>query len=422
MQNILDRTKAPEVKPIGSFSLPTVNIERVKNTSLFSYKSDATPLVRIQIVFDYGTIDTTRAGLLSFYSTLANDEAGSYNHLELKEKIAFYGSAIEISPGHHHTTFTLYSQSKFASSLISLLFDVIISPSLAEERIDSLKQKALQSQLIQEEKTSFWNTYHFNQSFYAKGHPYGFVRTTEDIKSITQAELINIKEGLLSRQTNCFVAGDYDTAIIDVLKENLLKLNHSNSNNNRNENVLSNEAFQIYKEKKGSVQSSLKMGISAINRSHADYHALYLANIIFGGYFGSRLMQNIREEKGYTYGIYSQFQHLKLSSQIIIGADVVKKHNQDVIDEIKKELIRLQEEQVSIQELNSAREYIKGKILNSIGTAFQVMDKASFLFYENLPQNYYQQLFTKLDSVQVDDILTVAKKHLSTDFSYCIYG
>lgn len=422
MNNILDRTKAPIVKPIGSFNMPTINEERVHSTSLFSYKADDTPLLRIDIVFDFGTIDSKKPGVLSFYNAITKDETIQLNHTELNEKIAFYGAAVEVGSTQHKTTFTLYSLTKYANRLIPILFDIINSPSLSTERIELLKEKMVQSQLVQEEKTSFWNSYNFSKAFYKEGHTYAFVRTTEDLKTITKEDLSEIKDDLLDRKAKLFISGSYDNEILTTLKEQASRLSQQKEGNQDRNSALKNEHFEIIKDKEDSVQSSLKAGFSTINRAHDDYESLFITNMILGGYFGSRLMQNIREEKGYTYGIHSQYTNSLLGSHITIGADVIKKHNEDVIFEIKKEISELQQTPISQLELNSAREYLKGQIINSIGTSFQVMDKFSFLHYEELPVNYYSTLFTKIDTLTVDDILSAAQNHLKKDISYSIYG
>lgn len=422
MNNILDRTKAPIVKPIGSFNMPTINEERVHSTSLFSYKADNTPLVKIDVIVDFGTIDSSKAGLLSFYNAIAKDETTTLNHTELNEKIAFYGAAIEVASSQHKTTFSLYSLTKYAERLIPILFDIISSPSLSAERIELLKEKMVQSQLVQEEKTSFWNSYYFSKAFFKEGHSYGFVRTSEDLKAITREELVTIKDELLSRKAKLFISGSYDENILSTLKKESSRLSQSKDGNNSKESALKGKHFEIIKDKEDSVQSSLKAGFSTINRAHQDYEALFITNMILGGYFGSRLMQNIREEKGYTYGIYSQYTNTPLGSHITIGADVIKKHNEDVVSEIKKEIELLQQTAISELELNSAREYIKGKIINSVGTAFQIMEKFTFLHYEELPVDYYSSLFTKIDQLSVQDILSASQQHLTKEISYSIYG
>jgi predicted Zn-dependent peptidase len=163
--------------------------------------------------------------------------------------------------------------------------------------------------------------------------------------------------------------------------------------------------------KEGSVQSSIRMGKKAIARSHPDYAAVLFLNHIFGGYFGSRLMKNIREEKGLSYGIYSSIHTLQHDSYVVIGADVNNENLDIAFEEIRKELKRLRTETVDAEELEIARNHFIGSLQAEITTPFAHADKIKNMHMFRLPKNYYQNLIHNIDSVRADQLLDIASRY-----------
>jgi predicted Zn-dependent peptidase len=148
-------------------------------------------------------------------------------------------------------------------------------------------------------------------------------------------------------------------------------------------------------EKEGSVQSSIRIGKKIIGRSHSDYASVLFLNHILGGYFGSRLMKNIREDKGLSYGISSSLHTMAKGNHLVIGADVNRENLNLTFDEIGKELKRLRTERVDTAELDTARNHFIGSLQLEITTSFAHADKVKNLLVFNLPENFYQNLIPR---------------------------
>jgi len=181
-----------------------------------------------------------------------------------------------------------------------------------------------------------------------------------------------------------------------------------------------NSVTKIYEEIEGSVQTSIRIGRLLFNQKHPDYAAFKVMNMILGGYFGSRLMQNIREDKGYTYGISSRNAAMKNGSYFVIGTDVKKEIYQDAVSEIYKEIEKLKNEPVSEEELENVKNYMSGNFLGSLSTAFAVMDKMQDIHLYNLDENYYNDYITKLRKVTIEDVQKVAQTYLVDLTEVCI--
>src|SRR5690606_5823220 len=137
------------------------------------------------------------------------------------------------------------------------------------------------------------------------------------------------------------------------------------------------------------LQSAIRLGSRTIGRSHADFPALQLVNILLGGYFGSRLMANIREDKGYTYGIGSGIVSLQHDAYLTIATEVGADATRATLVEIEKEIGRLRSEPVSDEELQVVKSYILGSMLGSLENIFAHGDKFRNVYFSGLDIDYY---------------------------------
>ena len=146
-------------------------------------------------------------------------------------------------------------------------------------------------------------------------------------------------------------------------------------------------------------QTSLRIGYYTLPRTHGDIHKLAIANEILGGYFGSRLMKNIREDKGYTYGIYSKVSHMRYSSYWQIASEINKEHRLDALNEIRNEVNRLREEIVSDDELNLVKNYMLGSFLNHQNSVFNRMYLFKVVLLNQLDKNYFVDRISTINNI-----------------------
>ena len=172
---------------------------------------------------------------------------------------------------------------------------------------------------------------------------------------------------------------------------------------------------QVHIKKKKSLQSALSMGKVLIPKYHPDYLSLLIVNELLGGYFGSRLMRNIREEKGYTYGIFSRIVSLRQASYLLIATEIAKNHAQATIQEIKHEIEVLRTTPVPEQELNLLRNYMLGSFLSEINDPFSLMQQFKAVALHGMDQSYYERLFNTIQHIDAPQIMMLANKYLAED-------
>jgi len=175
---------------------------------------------------------------------------------------------------------------------------------------------------------------------------------------------------------------------------------------------------KIHITKAGTVQTAIRIGSPTINKRHPDYTGLKVLDSILGGYFGSRLMKNIREEKGYTYGISSSLSSFDLSGYKIISTEVGQKYCQKTIDEIYKEIRILQNIQVSREEMNIVRNYMSGEMVRMFDGPFALAESFKSAWEFGLDNNYYYSLYEKIKTITPDEITELAKTYYNMDELY----
>ncbi len=170
-----------------------------------------------------------------------------------------------------------------------------------------------------------------------------------------------------------------------------------------------------YVKKEGSSQSSLRLGKRSLLKKDPDYFDLQIFNHLLGGFFGSRLMKNIREEKGLTYGIYSSLNTFVHDGFFVVGADVNKANLEFAIREIRREVRALRDHPVQEEELELTKNHFIGSLQADMANLFSVIEKIKNIQLHQLPQSYYQDLFDRIDRVGPNDIIRIAGKYFQED-------
>jgi predicted Zn-dependent peptidase len=260
----------------------------------------------------------------------------------------------------------------------------------------------------------------FFESLFGKNHPYGYQVLEQNFENITSKILTDfhnkyytpenmaiIISGKIHERTVDLLNSHYGNSVLkDVPKENP-------ENSIKSENIK-----KIHINKTGTVQTAVRIGSTTINKRHPDYTGLKFLDSILGGYFGSRLMKNIREEKGYTYGISSTLSSLDLSGYKVISTEVGHKYRQKTIDEIYKEISILQNIPVSKEEMDVVRNYMSGEMVRMFDGPFALAESFKSAWEFGLDNRYYYSLYETIKTISPDEITELAKTYYNLDELY----
>lgn len=414
MTNI-DRTIAPEVKTIKELKLrEPEQIVFPNNNSCFLWHDDKNELLKIDIVIAAGSIAQKKTMTAYFTSKLLKEGNQTKSSSKIADIIDFHGAHMEFQVDKDEMTATLFCLKKHAEKLIPLFSETLYQPIFPEEEITQLKTIEKAKLSINTEKMEYLTAIRFNQEVFGQEHPYGWTPSIEAIESIERKNIIDFhQENILQKNADIYVSGAYDDEIIQFLEKHFGKQIITKKETSQNTPFLlaASADSQILQEKPNAIQSAIRIGNTTINKTHPDHFYLYFTTVLLGGYFGSRLMKKIREEKGYTYGIGSLYQTLKDSGVFLIATQVNNKYTADTIKCIFEEMERLKKESISTEELNTVKAYINGSLLRKFDSVFSLTKLYEKNRLHGLNLSYFSSLMSKTNTIDTKTINAIAAKY-----------
>ena len=412
---MLDRTLAPPFNRSTSFEL----IEPLKAVSangaeIYYVLGGTQEVCKIEMIFPAGRWFEKVWGASYFSSQLISKGTKTKSSFEIAQLFDQFGAHLEVNASMDFVSISLYSLNKKLEPSLLLLLELLKESIFPPKELEQLKSIYLQNLKVNREKTSFLASTLIRKKVYGDAHPYGKELEESDVSSLTRETLVDHFTSFFKTCT-VIVSGKVSEQHQQFIKDTLTpfsfnSLKYSSAASPENEKV----SRQIV-EKEGSVQSSIRVGKKSIGRRDADYGAVIFLNHILGGYFGSRLMKNIREEKGLSYGISSSVHTMTRGNHLVIGADVNRENLELTFDEIRKELKTLRTEKISPAELETARNHFIGSLQLEITTSFAHADKIKNILLFDLPVDFYQTMIAGVDKITAEELIDIGAKYFVED-------
>jgi predicted Zn-dependent peptidase len=422
---MLDRTQAPAAQPLAHFHLPAAHTFSLANHLKINYKAhQAQPAIQLLLVFEAGHVRAYQRGQAELYVQLLMEGTRKMSAEAFAQALADLGSYLDVNAIDTQVIFSLTTLKKFLAPSLELLLQLIQEPLLEEEALLMLKNIQIQNLKVQQEKTAFIANRLFRKAIFGQDSVFAQFAEIEDVEKITAQDLVNYHhEHILGKPFSIFMAGDIEQKELEIVNQYLgnLKIEDNHISPFSVESFENNEGSRFYLKKEGALQTSIRIGKRCIDKMHPDYVALRVLIGLLGGYFGSRLMQNLREEKGLTYGVQAQIGSIRGNTYFTIQTDVKKEKNQEALAEIYKEIERLKQETIPLAELDLFRNYLIGSFLGVLATPFQIMQQIKVLHDENLPADYYDTFIQKIKAITPQDLQRAAQTHL-VGLHECLVG
>lgn len=381
--------------------------------NLYSIIDKSQAVCGIEIIFGGGKIDEDSNGASHFSTSLIKSGSKGLDANQINNFFELRGAFVQVQSGLDYNTISLYCLTNKLKDTLPFFLNIFTNPTFPQGKLDKLKIKKIQELEINEQKSSFWASKLLKESLFGN-HPYGQSANKNDIKLISRTELRNHwKNKSMNNIQFITAAGNFDKSILTTYIESMLPVINSAKNTLR-KSIKSN-SNNISKTIEKSSQSSLKIGFQTINLNHPNYSALSLGNTLLAGYFGSRLMQSIREDKGLTYGINSSIQHLNEASFVQISADLKAGAGKEVIKLINIELDRIISSTIPSEELNKVKNYLIGEYKSSCESVFDKISRVKFLKSKNLTDSYFNTHYKNILSLKSLDIQKTLESLYSTN-------
>lgn len=415
---MLDRTISPDFQTIKAVNFPPVETFRLSNgIPLYVINVGDQPVIKIEFIFEAGNWQETQNGVSLFTAKMITEGTSKHSSAQISEYFDKFGSFLESGHGLDRSNFIVYGLKKHLPLLLPMVQELLQDSVFPEKELVSLKNIQLNSLQVNSEKTSFIANKTFRKTIFGNAHPYGSSMDKEAIKSINQEVLLNFyRDYWQAKPFKIYLSGNISEIEIELVEQYFGGLKIGNSMETKSvSDIFSGKGETLLIEKEGAIQSSIRMGKHLMTRKHPDYFPMLLLNEILGGYFGSRLMKNIREEKGLTYGISSNLALFTQAGYFVIGTDVKREFTQQTIDEIHKEIKILQTDLVPENELETVKNYMVGSFAGSLNTPFDIADRYKVIFSENLPLDFYQNYIPNIQQISAIKLLETANKYLALD-------
>ena len=415
---MIDRKKAPKFNEINNFN--TFQAEERKldnNIPVHIINAGTQDIVKLDLVFEAGIWHQSKMVQASTTSSLLNSGSEKYNELQIAQQIDYYGAYLDFNVDRDFAHVTLYTLKKYFAETIKILDDILKNPTFPEAEFKVLLNKSKTQFVVDSTKVKTIAGREFSKLLFGENHPYGAMAELIDFDNIKINDLRQFHKDFYTPE-NCkiIISGKVDNDIFSILNSHLGNNWNGKKIHTDNDFILktSNTKENIFL-KDDAVQSALRIGRIMFSRNHPDYVGMQVLNTVLGGYFGSRLMKNIREDKGYTYGIGSVVLPMKHNGYFAIVSEVNASVCKNAVSEIYKEISLLRDELISNDELQLVKNYIKGDIVKSFDGPFAIAGKYKLLIENDLTPKYFDQFVNSINEITNKELIKLAQKYLSTD-------
>jgi predicted Zn-dependent peptidase len=422
---MIDRALAPEFKEVEQIELlkakPLVLANGLK---VFSIDGGEQDLVRIEFIFSNINYDPKKPLQTFATNTMLNDGTSELSSTEIADKIDYYGAFLQTEYANDHSTVTLFTLNKHLASTLPIVKAIISDSQFPQVELDTLIRNQKQKLSVSLEKNDFLSRKTFSNVLFGDTL-YGNDISANDYDQLDREQLLNyFKQAYQAKNCTVIVSGKVKESTISLIDQHFGRdwENTSDFTENKFEFV-KGAGKEHYLEREDALQSAIRIGQVSINRTHPDFAALQVVNTIFGGYFGSRLMANIREDKGFTYGIGSALVSMKNAGYFFIASEVGADVCSAAMSEIEKEITILKEQEVSEGELSLVRNYMLGSMLGSLENSLSHADKFKNIYFSGLDYDYYTKYIDTVRNIKPAEIQAIANKYLNFDsFEKVIVG
>jgi len=423
-QGTLDRSKAPAPGAPPMLRVPAWTRSTLGNGAelVVSEKHDL-PLVSFTITMSggYNQADpAARRGLADITAAMMSEGTRTRDGEALSSALQLLGTTVTVRIGGESGTIAFQCIAGKFPATLDILADMLVNPAFPAEALERLRAQRLVALVQARDQTSAIASRVFPRLVYGDAHPYGQNVTEGTLKAITRDDVVAFHRAYFRPgQALVTVVGDVDASAAKASIEKALAAWPRGGEKPAFQYppLPASRTSTIYlADKPGAAQSTFAIGIPGPPRSTSDYYALQVMNTILGGMFQSRLNANIREDKGYSYGVNSSFAFGKGPGAFRAGGDVVAAKSDAALQEFMKELRGIRGERpITDEELSTAKDALTQRLPGTFASAQSINNAIVALWTQGLPDDYYQQYAARIAAVRREDVVRVARQYVDVD-------
>jgi len=417
-----DRKQAPDIVDAVNLSLKLKPAEKfvLKNgVEVYTINAGAEEVMSLEWVFFAGNCFEEQNLVAATANYLLRNGTSTKTAFQINEHFEYFGSYLNRACYNETATMTLHCLSKHVGELLPVVKELITDSTMPQDELDIYKQNMKQRLKVNLKKSDFVAGRLIDVYLYGEKHPYGKYSSAEDFDALNREQLLAFyKKYYQQGKLIMFVAGKLPANLEQLLNIHFGDLPGTPLVVQETiVNPATEKKFRITNDAEG-VQGSVRIARPFPNRHHPDFLKAQVLNALFGGFFGSRLMSNIREDKGYTYGIHSFLHNHVQRSAWMVSTEAGKDVCEATIAEVYKEMKDLREELVDDEELLLVRNYMMGSILGELDGPFQIIARWKNIILNDLTEQYFYDSINTIKTVSAEELQQLAQRYLNPEDFY----
>lgn len=422
MTQTINRTQPPHIKNAVELELKLKPCEKStlnNGADVYAVNAGAEDVLLVEWVFYAGNWFEKKNITAATTNFMLKNGTSTKTAFQLNEHFEYYGSYLNRNCYNETATITLHCLSKHLEALLPVVREMIVDSVFPEEELAIYKQNMQQRLRVNLRKGDFVAGRLIDAYLYGHEHPYGRYTSFEDFDAISREEIVDFyKQFYQQGKFVIFTAGKLPDNTVALLNQYFGDLPMTPVQVAHYPTTPAGEKkYRVTNDPQG-VQGAIRMGTPFPNRHHPDFVKVQVLNNVLGGFFGSRLMSNIREEKGYTYGIYSYLENHIQESAWVISTEAGRDVSEATIAEVYKEMEGLRNNPIDEEELLLVRNYMMGSILGDLDGPFQIINRWKNIILHGLDEHFFEQQMEIIRTVPATELQQLANKYLQPENFY----
>jgi predicted Zn-dependent peptidase len=418
----VDRKQSPAIVDAVDFQLslkPYRKLTLDNGIEVYCIDAGAEEVMLLEWVFFAGNAQEEQNLVAASANFLLRNGTSQKTAFQINEHFEYYGAYLNRSCFNETAQITLHCLSRHVNELLPVVRELISDSIMPEEELAIYRQNMKQRLSVNLKKNDFVAGRLIDAYLFGEHHPYGKYSTLADFDALRREQLVDFyKKYYAQGKLLMFVAGKLPADLESALNKNFGNLpNEPVSVRQSVMKPAGEKKYKVINDPDG-VQGSIRIARPFPNRHHPDFVKAQVLNTLFGGFFGSRLMSNIREDKGYTYGIHSYLQNHFQESAWMISTEAGKEVCEATITEVYKEMALLREEIVDDEELLLVRNYMIGGLLGDLDGPFHILARWKNIILHGLDEQYFYTSVNTIKTISAEEIRSLARQYLQPEAFY----
>jgi len=404
------------------YNLPPIQQQQLKNgLPIYWLNAGVQDVAEINWVFPAGMWYEPKAAVANATAGMLKNGTAKRTAAQINEALEFYGASLSANTGNDFATVTLHTLTKHLPALLPVVYEILTEAIFPEAELEIHKRNAIQRLLVNLRECEFVANQRIDALLFGEDHPYGRFTKQDKIEAVTRQDVLDFYRTAYSLEgVKIFMAGR-------ITEEHVQHVDAVFGNVPIQPKVIITPEYTVppahpvqehTSNDENGVQGAIRVARLFPNRHHPDYAPMVVLNTLFGGYFGSRLMSNIREDKGYTYGIYSSLSPLVNGGSITIHTEVGRDVVKPATKEIYREMELLCNEEADEEELLLVKNYLLGGLLGDLDGPFSILQRWRTLILNGFTEDHFNNNIHIYKTVTPAELKALAQKYLRKEDYY----